>query len=373
MSILHLMQCTNLGGMEQVAFRVMDLLATEDGFKFRIATPRPFGAGVEQVRRFDPQARDFAYRGRFGWRDFLSFRRHVRELAVGCSHIWVTGTCSASLAAIAGIDRPRVLSHQYHHFEGRFSWLRWRSFYDLLCRPLDAITYPTAFTRNEALKIAPWLSGRAQVVPIGFDVHYRGEQDRLEKRHAARAGLGLPQDALIVGNAGWLIRRKRFDVFLQTAAMIRRERPDALFVICGGGSEEAALKELARDLGLADAVRFEGWIKDLAPYYQAWDVLLFNSDFDALGGTPLEAAGQGTLVAASVNYGGLGEFMEDGVTGAFIDCHDAAALAKAVLRLASDEAHAQRMRDGAAAKLKRAYNPTLSTDFFRQFFKGPVP
>ena len=367
MTVLHIMQCTNLGGMEQVAFRLMAELEAA-GLRFRLATPMPFGPGAERARRFDRAMRDFPYRGRFGWRDFPAFRRHVRALAADCGHLWVTGTSAAGLAAILGLAQPKVLSHHYHHFEGRFAAWRWRGFYESLCRQLDAITYPTAFTRDEALSVAPWLKSRAVVVPNGFTVHCADETERLARRAAARRRLALPDDAFIVGNAGWLIRRKRFDVFLATAARVAAARPDALFVICGGGDQDAALKRQANDLGIADRVRFEGWVADLAPYYQAWDALLFNSDFDTLPSAPMEAASHGCVVVASLLYGGLGEFLRDGRNGYLLARHDEQVLAEALLSIAADPGHAKALRAEAIATLRRDFSHERATAFYRGFF-----
>jgi glycosyltransferase involved in cell wall biosynthesis len=97
-------------------------------------------------------------------------------------------------------------------------------------------------------------------------------------------------------NAGWLIPRKRFDIFLKTAAEVKKRLPESYFVICGNGLLEDKLKKLADDLCLTGSIRFTGWVEDLTPYYQSSDVLLFNSDYDAFGCTPLEAAGHGCIV-----------------------------------------------------------------------------
>lgn len=363
------MQCTNLGGMEQVAFRVMDVLAFTDRTKFRIATPRPFGPGLDRLRAFDAQARDFAYRGRFGWRDFLAFRTHVWELAEECSHVWITGTSAAALAAVAGLQQPKILSHHYHHFEGRFAWARWRLFYELLCGQLDAITYPTAFTRDEAVRIAPWLSSRAHVVPNGYPLNYRNDADRLAARATARARLGLARDAFVVGNAGWLIARKRFDVFLRTAAALVTRMPNVSFVLCGRGPLEENLKSLAHDLGIADRVRFEGWVIDLADYYRAFDALLFNSDFDTLPCAPMEAASYGCPTVASVLYGGLGEFISHGRNGYLFASHDIEGMASALAALYEDAAHTASLRSALRITLETQFSPEAATRFYRMFFK----
>jgi len=354
--------------MEQIAYRLMKTLTCENELSFRVATPRQFGLGRSYVHEFDPEARDFPYRGRFGWRDFIPFRSHIRTLASQCSHIWVTGTSAAALAAIRDIDRPKVLSHQYHHFDGRFAWHRWRLFYEMLCRRLDAIVYPTRFTCDEALRIAPWLETKARIVRNGFNIQFRDETDRTEQRRAARDRLGLPQDAFVVGNAGWLIKRKRFDVFLRAAAEIRKTLPTALFTICGGGPLESELRALANDLGIASAVRFEGWLTDLADHYRSWDVLLFNSDFDALGNVPMEGASHGCPIVTSLVYGGLGEFIEHGHNGYLFSQHDIVALAAAVVALAREPSRAAAIRAEARRTLETRFSPQATADFYRSFF-----
>jgi glycosyltransferase involved in cell wall biosynthesis len=353
--------------MEQVAFRLMDRL-TASRFSFHIATPRPFGPGVGRVRAIDPQARDFPYRGRFGWRDFPALRAHVRDMSKTCSHIWVTGTSAAALAAIKGLRQPKLLSHHYHHFENVLSYPRWRAFYEVLCRDLDAITYPTRMTRDEAVRIAPWLASKAYVVPNGIEVHYTDEASRRDRRLAARQKLGLPESAFVVGNAGWLVRRKRFDVFLRTAARVYEHIPESRFVICGGGEEEGRLKQLAIDLGLEEVVRFVGWTGDLQEHYRSWDALLFNTDFDTLPSTPMEAAAEGCVVVASQAYGGLGEFIEHDRTGCLFATHNIDELARTLVELHISPTHAERLRRQAAIKLKSEFSLDGMAAFYADFF-----
>jgi len=368
MTILHIMQCTNLGGMEQVSYRVMRELEVSSGLTFRITTPRNFGPGKDIAHELDPDARDFPYLGRFGWRSFPPFRRHVRELADTCSHIWVTGNCAASLTAIQGLKKPKILSHHYHHFETRSSWLKWRGFYELLCRQLDAITYPTEFTRNEALRIAPWLESKAHVVPNGCELHYENEDKRVQLQKVAREKLNLPKDAWIVGNAGWLIPRKRFDIFLRTAAEVKNQLPHSYFVICGDGELKDDLQRFSYDLGLQNSIRFTGWVRDLTPYYQAFDLVLFTSDYDTLGMSCIEAAAHGCPTVASVNYGGLDEFIENGINGFLFGHHDPDALAGKLVYLSKFDALMLKFRQFAARKIEKCFNPKTSTKFYQDFF-----
>src|SRR5436305_5358048 len=52
-------------------------------------------------------------------------------------------------------------------------------------------------------------------------------------RHAARKRLHLPDDALVIGNVNNVNPMKGHDVFVQAAAIVRRDYPDARFVVLG--------------------------------------------------------------------------------------------------------------------------------------------
>src|SRR5439155_12990141 len=143
----------------------------------------------------------------------------------------------------------------------------------LVAARFDAVTFPSDFIRIEAEELWPPLK------PITHTVRNPMPLPDLPDgaaRAEARRALGLPADTPIVGNAGWLIPRKRFDVFLRVAARIRQAIPDAVFVIAGDGPERANLEALAIELGVAPAVHWLGWRPELAALYRAIDVLVFN-------------------------------------------------------------------------------------------------
>ena len=170
-----------------------------------------------------------------------------------------------------------------------------------------------------------------------------------EASQAFRKTIGVPADALLIGNAGWLTQRKRFDVFLHSAAKILAHCPGAYFVIAGDGEMRDSLQRLAASLGIATRVFWTGWLTDLTPFYAGIDVLLFNSDWDALGLTPVEAMSYGVPVVASVEHGGLGEIL-DNRCGWFMERHDPRALALAVVAALSLEGKVRRRRRGGALK-----------------------
>ena len=197
----------------------------------------------------------------------------------------------------------------------------------MACRRFDAITYPSEFIRGEAIDLYPALRDMSRVVRNPLEIP---TLPLVEDRIRAREILKLPTDVKLIGNAGWLIKRKRFDVFLNVAQLVASKIPDAVFVIAGDGEERDKLVRLAARLGISDRIKWLGWQEDMSVFYKAIDVLLFNSDWDALGNTPLEAMSYGLPVVASVENGGLKEIMQGVGCGYLFDTHDIPAMADAI-------------------------------------------
>ena len=358
--ILSMMQCTNLGGMEQSAYFVMENMKLD----WRIVTPRPFGPGQSRVLDIDKQAQDFKYEGKFGIFSHNTFKKACDALSQTCTHIWITGADIACLRAALSLNKPILLGHHYHHFEGKSSFIKWKLLYEYFIRNKITITYNTQFTLNEAIKISPWLANQAHVVPYSFQPRNLSTIDKL----SAKNNLGIDSNSFVVGNAGWLIERKRWDIFLYTVSLVRERIPNSCFFICGGGPLEQNLRKLADSLNLSDCVYFVGWQQDLAKYYSAFDVLLFNSDFDALGRTPGEAMCYGAIPVASVLYGGLNELVFHGVNGFLIDHHDASKLAEYIFNLYSSPNLIYDCQEAANQTLVKNHSLKASTQFYYDWF-----
>jgi glycosyltransferase involved in cell wall biosynthesis len=256
-------------------------------------------------------------------------------------------TLSGVLALSRRRSVRRVLAVHFHHTGVKPAWT-WRGLYRLITARFDAVTFPSNFIRDEAIALWPALGPISHTVrnPLPLPA-----QSTAAVRADARRRLGLSPDAMVVGNAGWLIPRKRYDVFLQAAAVIRKSIPDIVFLVAGDGPESANLKTLATDLGLAKSIHWLGWQRDLVPFYQALDLLLFNADWDAFPTTPLEAMSHGVPVVASVLHGGLKEVIDCQDYGFLIDEHDTESLAFAAVELLRNPSDRAAASDRARARV----------------------
>ncbi len=172
---------------------------------------------------------------------------------------------------------------------------------------------------------------------------------------AVRQKFGLPADALIVGGVGRLHYQKNFPLFLQVAAEVGARLPGVMFVIAGEGPERAALEDLSRGLGLADRVRFLGFVKEMPELYQGLDLLLLTSHFEGTPLTVLEAMAMGVPVVAS-RVDGVLEVVEDGRDGILAAPGNQDRFVDGVCRVLSDRDLRQRLSLKAQEKARRDYS-----------------
>jgi glycosyltransferase involved in cell wall biosynthesis len=147
--------------------------------------------------------------------------------------------------------------------------------------------------------------------------------------------LGIPGDALVVGNVAALVDHKDHGTLLRAAALVVKARKDVRFVVAGEGSERAALLQLRRGLGLEAAVVFAGFRDDLDRLLPAFDVFCLSSHQEGLGTSLLDAMCFGRPIVATA-AGGIPEAVLDGVTGRIVPVRQPEALADALLALLAD-------------------------------------
>ena len=113
-----------------------------------------------------------------------------------------------------------------------------------------------------------------------------------------RASLNTPEGAPLALALGRLHPSKEHDILIKAAAQI----PELYVWIAGEGDQRAMLEALARDLNVAERVKFLGWRTDRAGLFKAADVCVFPSRVEPFGNVAVEAWGYGSpLVAARAN------------------------------------------------------------------------
>jgi glycosyltransferase involved in cell wall biosynthesis len=140
---------------------------------------------------------------------------------------------------------------------------------------------------------------------------------------------------LTVGVLARLIPLKNVAALIEATAILARHGIEIRAEIAGTGPLELSLREIATSLGIKERVRFLGWQADIQSLLKRWDVLAIPSLEEGFPISALEGMAAARPVVAS-RIGGLGELVDDGITGMLFDAGDTDALVRSLAELASN-------------------------------------
>jgi glycosyltransferase involved in cell wall biosynthesis len=264
-------------------------------------------------------------------------------------HVALVHTNTSVTLGGAAAARVARIPHVWHVRELYVGFERWWPAYRRLLASADALPCVSQATADQ---FAP---GRAEVLHDGL-----GHVPPRTPRAAARAELGVAEDAFAVAMLGRLSTWKGQDVLVDAVARV----PGAVALIAGDawrGDERHAreLEARAAALGASDRVRLLGFRDDVGTVLGAADVVAVPSTSpDPLPNSALEAAAAGCCVVAAA-HGGLPEIVHDGETGVLVAPRDPGALAQALAELRDDPARVTRLGAAAATDVRERFAPEL--------------
>ena len=165
------------------------------------------------------------------------------------------------------------------------------------------------------------------------------------------------RDVEVITAVGHIRKVKGFDIFIRAAALVRREFPNAEFLIVGDVHEAEhgpELHELTRALGLTDSVRFLGSSENVVEVLKRSDVFVLPSRSEGFSNALVEAMACG-LPCVATRVGGNAEAIEDGVSGFLVPPENPALAAERILRLLREPEEASRMGRAARKRVEEKF------------------
>lgn len=163
-----------------------------------------------------------------------------------------------------------------------------------------------------------------------------------------KRSVGLePSDKLIFQTAR-LDFWKRIDRTIAAMPVVVKRVPNARLVIAGEGALRHELEEQAAALGVADYVKFLGFVPHgmVLRLHNAADLFVTVQDLTNLGNQMFEALHSRTCTVA-YDIGGTSHVMEDGVTGVLLGEEDLARLGDVIADLLLDDNRREQLAEGA--------------------------
>ncbi len=247
--------------------------------------------------------------------------------------------------------------------KSKMPWLR--RFLARAARSADRVVAISEYTAGEIRELAD--------VPIAVIPYTTGLAGATGEVRPSRPTSPFP--ILFVGR---LVARKGVPALLDAV----RRLPAGLAIrvsIVGEGPERPALEaQIARD-GLGEMVQLRGRVPsaDLLAAYREAGVLVLPAVVDARGDTEglgvvlLEAMSCGTPVVAS-DIGGITDIVTPEQTGLLVPPGDAAALAAAIQRLATDDALWRRLAEAGRRRFLEDFSWTAIVRRWEEVYRGAV-
>lgn len=234
----------------------------------------------------------------------------------------------------------------------------------------DAVTTICDGLRNDMLQRGIG-ADRITVIPNAVDVtrfHFRAPPDA-----ALLAEYGLNPGATL-GFAGSFYAYEGLDLLLRAMPLVLRSAPQTKLLLLGGGPQEAALKALAAELGLAGHVYFVGRVPhaEVGRYCSAMDIMVYPRVPRRLTELvtplkPLEAMAMGKLVAAS-DVGGHRELIRDAYNGFLFPAGSPEAVARCLVTLLERPGGRDEVVDNARAYVERERTWQASAARYREVY-----
>jgi len=266
--------------------------------------------------------------------------RHLQPDIVH-THTSKAGFLGRLAARLAGVRRVVHSMHEPPHNAARSALSRFA--YIMLERLAafwaDRIVTPSYANEREILERRLVDPRKLMVIRLGIEL---SRYPQAKDPRAAVRGLGIADDAPVIGIVGRLEPPKGHTHLLAAVRHLVDRRPDLCCVCVGDGFLRERLEAEAEALGIERNVFFTGYREDMLELLCGFDLFVLPSLWEGLGIVLLEAmAYQKAIVASRV--GGIQDVVIDGETGILLPPASPVHLARAIDLLLGDRGRAEAM------------------------------
>ncbi len=128
-------------------------------------------------------------------------------------------------------------------------------------------------------------------MPNAIDTEEFAYDESARKR--IRDEYGIDDDKILIGHVGSFRYAKNHEFIIEIFKHLSEDSDRYRLMLVGDGSLRDDIKAMVKGYGLDDRVIFTGNRTPVAPYYQAFDLLLFPSHYEGMPGTVVEAQASG--------------------------------------------------------------------------------
>ena len=185
-----------------------------------------------------------------------------------------------------------------------------------------------------------------------------------------RATLGISPESTLIFALGRFVEKKGFVDLLQAFSQLRSIEPERpmVLVIAGDGPDRSVLEQKARQLDIAEHVRWPGWIQHPGAYFRAADIFVCPSRHEPLGNVILESWFHGAPLVSTRSLGAE-ELVTDNQDGLLTPVADPEGLAHRVLDLLhADAAHVEALVEAGRRTVEQSHSVGAVVDAYLELY-----
>ncbi len=354
MKIAHVVDSMEVGGAE-ILVSQMCRLQREQGHEPRIYAVASLGDLGKQMRTegFLGQANVGEHLWGAAWNFFNIFKKDLPDVV----HLHnPTPTIYAALSArVAGV--PSIVSTRHSLVappNNRVQESKYRiaaSWCDWVVGICEATTNNVKGIRSApARKIVRVYNGTAPLLRVAKE-------------------LSAPKSDFNLLFVGRLEPVKNHTLLLTAFREALSSMPNLRLWMVGDGSEREKLTRLTAELGISSEVTFWGQQLDVAPFFSAADVFVMSSKSEGLPISLLQAFSLG-IPAIVTDVGGMAEVVRLAQAGLAVSATDPAAMAGAILRMASNSGEREKLAINAQHAFRSYFTLDVMVDNYMDLYRS---
>ena len=366
MRVLHVLNSIERSGAEMMLAQAAPLLRERGVDLHALATGASSGPFAAQLARTGFSVHHLPFRPCPAF--VADFRRLVRRGRFDVVHIHTERAFFwyALAARLAGVRRIVRTVHGTFDFRGHLQAERWvqrRVARRFLGVRAVAVGRSVQIAEQDTYGLRPLL------IPNWTDSSVFSPAEPAAAARARRR-LAISADAILFVSVGSCQRLKNHAGIIRALPVVLTDCPGARYLHVGEGESEESERRLARELGVADRVRFVGQRDDVCAILQASDVFLMPSVREGLPVSCLEAMSCGLPVIAG-DIPAFRDLVVDGVTGILV--RNDQALAQAMKRVCGDARLRAAMGAAGRRRVLAEFSLKASVERYLDLYRGERP
>ena len=217
-----------------------------------------------------------------------------------------------------------------------------RAYLPSFCKACDLVIAPSPGLKDVLINLG--VEASIEVIPNGVDIKpFQSVEGSIPRNE-----LGFKEEDIILTYMGRIGPEKNLPFLLRAFAGIAGAYDNVGLLIIGDGADRENLEDRVRIMGISDRVHFTGMIPypDLPAYMSVADAFVTASVTEVHPLSVIEAMASG-LPVVGIQSPGVGDTIDDGVTGFLAPEEDLAAFTAKLSRMVTDHEARQKMSQQA--------------------------